>query len=81
MKTASQMNLRYADPYSLNDRSSRAGQVMMQQPPPPGLLSYENPLVAGRTPSMINSMGDLTSRPNALNLISNLDYPSESNRG
>lgn len=68
------MNMRLVDPYSLHERASRAG-INGQQP----MNGYESQLLGGRMQNNGNQIGDF--RPNALNLISNLEYPSESNRG
>lgn len=69
------MNMRLADPYSLHERASRASFNGQQAT----INGYENQLLAGRVQNTGNQMGDF--RPNALNLISNLEYPSETNRG
>ena len=66
--------MRLGDPYSFNGRSSRVAMNGQQ-----ATLGFENSLMAGRTNNNGNSLADF--RPNGINLITNLDYPSESNRG
>lgn len=68
------MNMRLGDPYSFNGRSSRVAMNGQQAP-----LGFENSILVSRTNNNGNSLADF--RPNGINLITNLDYPSESNRG